>query len=64
MINIVTGVIAIAAMIVFLSFYLLRIPSVAFWLIAIAVVALAATDVVKAVRSERRTNAMNQPDHR
>lgn len=59
MVNIITGIIAIAMAITFLSFYLSRIPSVAFWVITIGVLALAVTDVIKTVRSERRTNGMN-----
>ncbi len=58
MVNIITGTIAILAAIAFLSFYLARISSVAFWIITIGVLALAVTDVVKAVRSERRSNVM------
>ncbi len=56
MVNIITGLIAIIGMIVFLAFYVWRIPSVVFWVITATVMALAITDVVKAVRSERRTN--------
>jgi|GEM_PF-1741616 len=59
MVNIITGSVAIVAAIVFLSFYLVRISSVVFWVITIVVMGLAVTDVVKAVRSERRTKAMN-----
>ncbi len=58
MVNIVTGIIAIVGAITFLSFYLSRISSVVFWIITIVVMALAAYDVVKTVRSERRTNEM------
>jgi len=52
MVNIVTGIIAMAAAFVFLGFYLSRIDSVAFWAVVILVMGLALTDLVKTIRQE------------
>ena len=54
MVNIITGSIALCATIAFLVLYLSRIDSAPFWIITISVLALAATDVVQAIRNDRR----------
>jgi len=55
MVNIVTGITAMAGAFVFLGFYLSRIDSMAFWTVVILVMGLALTDLVKTIRREMRS---------
>jgi len=53
MVNMVSGIVSIAGLVVFLGYYALRINSLPLWLIIIAVVVMAAYDFYRGVRGSQ-----------
>lgn len=53
MTNLITGLVAVAIVIVFLSFYAVKINSIPLWIIIVSILTMVVTDFVQSVRQKK-----------